>query len=510
MSIVFAAGKIAECATVCAKLLNSYPTSGLLWSTLGLCHLSRKALNEALTCLNRASELAPHMSAPHIGMADVYTKLGQEGTAEGHFQTALALEADNISALNNYANFLSERGRTEEAVPLLQKACGLAPDNAILHYNLANAQRHLGDRAEAKALYERALDLNPDLHEARYNYGQLLCLDQDYEAAGFQFDQLLSIDAKDDRARAQKLHVMAMLNDFAWVDDYEKHRRHLGLQGSAVAPFATLGLEDNPDLLRVRTQAYAQTIFPPQTDAMRAFARPPARPKRLKIGYFSADFHNHATMHLLSGLLRTHDTERFEVHAFSYGPERADRQRELVKAHVAQFHEAQALSDKALINLALAQELDIAIDLKGYTGNTRTAIFGHRLAPVQISYLGYPGTLGTPIMDYLITDSVVSPAGSERYYDEHLIRLPHSYQPNDNKRRIAPRQFTRADCGLPEEGFIFCCFNNSYKITPREFGIWMRLLNAVEGSVLWLLSGGPPQRPTCVAKPRRAASPQIG
>lgn len=490
IAIVLAAGQYAEAAAVCAKLLNSFPTSATLWTTLGLSHQKRGALNEALTCLNRATELAPQSAAPHIGMADVYIKQRRLDVAEAHFQIALRLEPKNVLALNNFANFWVKSGRPDQAVPLLERATVEMPDTALLHYNLANALRPLGRHAEARAQYERALDLKPDLHEARGNLGQLLYLEQDYEAAIFQFDQLLLVNPTDDRVLAYKLHAKAMLNDFSWTNDYEQHRRQLGLRGSAVSPFTTLTFEDNPDLLRVRTQAYANTMFPPQPATTISFLRPDARPQRLKIGYFSSDFHNHATMHLMSGLLRMHDKSRFEIHAFSYGPERQDTQRALAEASVSQFHDLRNLSDHALVERARAQELDIAIDLKGYTGNTRSAIFGQRLAPVQISYLGYPGTLGTPMMDYIITDSVVSPAGSERHFEEHLIRLPHSYQPNNNQRQIAPRQFTRADCGLPEDGFVFCCFNNGYKITPREFDIWMRLLTEVEGSVLWLMSGG--------------------
>ncbi|WP_420004070.1 tetratricopeptide repeat protein [Arenibacterium sp. LLYu02] len=490
IAIVFAAGKFSETAAVCAKLLNSFPTSATLWTTLGMCHQKRGTLNEALTCLNRATELAPQTAAPHIGMADVYIKQRRFDVADVHFEIALRLEPKNVVALNNFANFKVNSGRPDQAVPLLERATVEMPDTALLQYNLANALRSLSRHSEARAQYERALDLKPDLHEARGNLGQLLYLDQDYEAAIFQFDQLLLVNPTDDRAQAYRLHAKAMLNDFSWVAEYEQHRRHLGLRGSAVSPFTTLVMEDNPDLLRVRTQAYASTVFPPQPESTISFLRPEARPQRLKIGYFSSDFHNHATMHLLGGLLRAHDQSRFDIHAFSYGPDRQDTQRALVEANVSRFYDLRNLSDHELVERARAQELDIAIDLKGYTGNNRCAIFGQRLAPVQISYLGYPGTLGTPMMDYIITDSVVSPAGSERHFEEHLIRLPHSYQPNDNQRQIAPRQFTRADCGLPEDGFVFCCFNNGYKITPREFDIWMRLLTAVEGSVLWLMSGG--------------------
>ncbi|OIQ25449.1 MAG: hypothetical protein BM562_17175 [Alphaproteobacteria bacterium MedPE-SWcel] len=491
VKVVFRAGQIDETATACARLLKGYNSSAFLWTTLGLCHAHRRAFNDALTCLNRARELAPTAPDAYAGMAAVYVQQGKTEAGEAHFRTALGLEPSNVVILNNFANFLTGCGRSDQAVSLLKRAREQAPDNAVVVYNLANALRQLGNTSESKRLYAEAISLQPDLQEARFNYGQMLCADQEFEAAAPQFDKLVKANPEDDRARAYKLHIMAKLNDFAWVQEYQAHRRHLGLRGTAIAPFTALAMEDNPDLLRVRTQAYADTsiILPAKKSA--EFIRPASRPERLRIGYFSADFHCHATMFLLGGVLRAHDTNRFDIHAFSYGPQNKDAQRALAKSSVGHFHEVFGLSDQALVDLAKSQNLDIAVDLKGYTGNSRSSIFAQGLAPVQISYLGYPGTMGTPAIDYLITDSVVSPVGSERHFEESLIRMPHSYQPNDPERKIAPRQFTRSDCGLPEDGFIFCCFNNSYKITPREFDIWMGLLAEVEGSVLWLLSSGP-------------------
>lgn len=488
--VVYNAQRYDEAATVCVKLLRSHRNSPFLWTQLGLCHMQRNQFNDALTCLNRARELAPETAAPLTGMADVYACQNRLSDAEDAYRAALALDPTYLPSLNNYGTFLSRTGRSEAALEFLENALSMAPDSAALLYNLANTRRELGQHEIALPLYQRALDVAPMLSDARQNLYQLLSLEKRYVEAIAQCEILLEQNPEDDNTRAQHLHMLAMLNDFSWVKEYRRHRRHLGLRGTPVTPFATLSLEDNPDLLRVRTHGHANSIFA-QAPAAPIFARPEARPERLRIGYFSADFHAHATMHLMGGLLREHDKSRFEIHAFSYGPHRDDAQRALAEANVDHFHELGTATDAELIACAQAQQLDIAVDLKGYTGFNRASIFGAGLAPVQISYLGYPGTMGTPHIDYIVTDSIVSPAGSERHFEEHLLRLPHSYQPNDNRRIIAARQFTRADCDLPEDGFIFCCLNNSYKITPREFDIWMRLLATVEGSVLWLLSGGP-------------------
>jgi predicted O-linked N-acetylglucosamine transferase (SPINDLY family) len=213
----------------------------------------------------------------------------------------------------------------------------------------------------------------------------------------------------------------------------------------------------------------------------------PAADGRIRIGYFSADFHDHATLYLMAGLLREHHRGRFAIHAYSYGRDLCGTMRDHLLAHVDGFHAIGDMADAAVAELSRTQGLDIAVDLKGYTQNGRPQLFAHRLAPVQIAYLGYPGTSGADFIDYMVADPVVVPERERTGFSENLLILPVSYQPNDGMRAIAPRGPTRIECGLPETGFVFCAFHQSYKISPREFAIWMRLLDRVEGSVLWLL-----------------------
>ncbi|MET0375049.1 MAG: hypothetical protein ABW128_12445, partial [Rhizorhabdus sp.] len=215
--------------------------------------------------------------------------------------------------------------------------------------------------------------------------------------------------------------------------------------------------------------------------------RPPHMTGRLRIGYFSADFHDHATMYLMARLFELHDRDRFAVHAYSYGPDQDDAMRRRLRGAVEEFRDIRHLGDRDVAELARRDAIDIAIDLKGYTNGTRSGIFAFRPAPVQISYLGYAGTMGADFIDYIVADPVVIPPRLRDAYSEKIISLPHSYMANDDRRPIADRPVTRADMGLPEHAFVFACFNNSYKISAELFDIWMRLLGKVEGSVLWLL-----------------------
>jgi protein O-GlcNAc transferase len=191
-------------------------------------------------------------------------------------------------------------------------------------------------------------------------------------------------------------------------------------------------------------------------------------------------------MYLMAKLLELHDRSRFEVHAYSYGPEANDEMRRRAQQAVEVFHDVRTLSSREIAELARKDGIDIAIDLMGHTENARSEIFAHRAAPIQINYLGYPGSWGAPFMDYIIADRTLVPEGHEQHYSEKIIYLPHTYMPSDDEREISDRPVTRTQMGLPKQGVVFCCFNNIYKIGAEEFGIWIRLLDSVPGSVLWL------------------------
>jgi protein O-GlcNAc transferase len=251
----------------------------------------------------------------------------------------------------------------------------------------------------------------------------------------------------------------------------------------AISPLIFVWLEDSPEQQFLRATRYAAEKFPSMS------ASPPkasVRPSKIRLGYFSAEFHDHAVMFQLARLFELHDRDRFSIHAFSFGPTRISPMRSRLTDAFDDFHEVAAMDSRAIADLARTEAIDIAIDLMGYTGRARTEIFAFRAAPVQMLYMGYPGTMGAPFFDYLVADPIVIPEEQRRYFAEKIICLPDSYQANDDQRRIAGTIPSRTDLGLPEQGFVFCCFNNPYKITPEEFDVWMRLLARVEESVLWL------------------------
>jgi predicted O-linked N-acetylglucosamine transferase (SPINDLY family) len=339
-----------------------------------------------------------------------------------------------------------------------------------------------GRVAEASQAYLCAKAARPDYADAWAEEGKTLALTGRLDEAIAALGEALTIEPGHAGALAHRLFYQAHICDWSGFDAWQ---RLDAAADTAFSPFTALTFEDDPARQLRRSRAWAGSKFSAAPATMLTPA--PAADGRIRIGYFSADFHDHATLYLMAGLLRAHDRRRFAIHAFSYGPELGGGMRGYVLAHVDSFHEIGEMPDAAAVGLARDLGLDIAVDLKGYTHNGRTQLFAHRLAPVQIAYLGYPGGSGADFIDYLIADPIVVPPHAHSFYSEQFLLLPDSYQPNDDRRPIAAHSGTKAGFGLPETGLVFCCFNQSYKITPREWAIWMRLLDRVPDGVLWLL-----------------------
>ena len=254
-------------------------------------------------------------------------------------------------------------------------------------------------------------------------------------------------------------------------------------------PFPLLSLIESPKLQRQAAQHWIQKKAPVNS-SLGPISRELKRGK-IRLGYFSADFRIHPVALLMAGVFEHHDRSQFEVFGFSYGPKTDDEIRARLEKGFDQFIEVHDQTDQEVAKLARENGIDIAIDLTGLTRFSRQGIFAHRAAPIQVNYLGYPGTSGAGYFDYCIADSTLIPEDEAQYYAEKIVYLPHTYQANDDKRAVSSKVFTREECGLPQDAFVFCCFNNNYKITPVIFDIWMNILRRVENSVLWLFQDSP-------------------
>ena len=380
---------------------------------------------------------------------------------------------------------LYSAGRVAEVISQAEALVETFPSAFVLWNILGAAHKGVGNLTAAETAFRHASELNANFADAYSNLGVTLQDQGKLDDAIAAYERALALKPDYAAAEAQMLHQQQHVCDFSVAPTLPDASARLGITTDAVPTFVALPWIDNPrhQLERSITWANEKYTRPPLT----LLARPSTRPKRLKLGYFSADFHDHATLYLMAGLLREHNNQDFEVFAYSYGRSKLGQWRKQAEQAVDHFFDVTDKSDREIADLARSHSLDFAIDLKGYTTKTRSQIFQYRISPIQINYLGYPGSMGAGFIDYVVADPTIIPDEQREYYSEKVIYLPHSYQPNDNKREISSATTTRADFGLPETAFVFCCFNNNYKISPREFDIWMRLLQQVDGSVLWLL-----------------------
>ena len=444
----------------------------------------------ALASYDKALALEPGYAQAYYNRGTVLQELKRPDEAAASFSKAIALKPDYAEACGAQGLALMELGRLGEAVASFDKAIALHPGFADAYCNRGVVLQELGRLDEAVASFDQAIAIAPGLAEAHCNRGNALQELSQFDAAIASFDKAIFLKPGFADARVRKLSLQATICDWSGLD--AATIQTLGVSGGAVQPFSMLALEDDPARHRARSENFAKARY--NLPKPRPIALPATRPARLRIGYFSADFRSHAVMHQLIRVLELHDRTRFEVYAYSFGPSVADAMRARVMAAVDVFRDIGALGGRDIAELARSDRIDVAIDLMGYTRHARPEIFAHRAAPVQISYLGYPGTLGASFMDYLIADRIIIPEESRRHYCEQIISMPHGHMATDNTKKLAERPIERAQMGLPQNAFVFCCFNSSYKIRPAEFDVWMRLLARARNSVLWLVGANPQMR----------------
>ena len=401
------------------------------------------------------------------------------------YNEALKLKPSYHEAWSNKSVPLNKLRRFLEACESCDKALSLKPDYAEGWSNKGITLNELKRYDEAIAHYDKALSLKPDYAEGWSNKGITLNELKRYDEAIAHYDKALSLKPYIDWASGDLLHARMKICSWPGLSDsMENISQKVLLQENVITPFPLLALNDSTQLHKKSSEICIQNKYPFNPLLGPILKRP--KSQKIRIGYFSADFYNHATGYLMAELFELHDKSQFELVGFSFGPITNDEMHLRLKKSFDQFIEVGDQSDKEIAKLSRNLNIDIAIDLKGFTQDSRTGIFSYRAAPIQINYLGYPGTMGADYIDYIIADETLIPNHLQPHYFEKVVYLPHSYQVNDRQRVISDRQFTRQELGLPNSGFVFCCFNNNYKILPSIFDGWMRILKAIEGSVLWL------------------------
>ena len=444
----------------------------------------------AIQSFDKAIALNPDYADAYDNRGTALRELRQyEAAIQSHDQ-AVALRPDYADSYNNRGIALHNLKQHEAAVQSYDRAIALRPDYAEAYNNRGVALKELKQHAAALQSFDQAIALNSDNADAWYNRGDALFDLKQYEAAIQSYDRAIALKPDIEYLFGIRLHARMRICDWHDIDDQlAQLAERIGRKEKAAFPFPVLALTDSPPLQRKAAEIWVQDECP----ASHALPKIPRRPKpgKLRIGYFSADFGNHPVSFLTAELFETHDRDKFELIAFSLRTNAMDDMRKRVEAAFDQFIDVRNRSDKDVALLARTLEIDIAVDLGGFTKDSRTNIFAMRAAPLQASYIGFLGTMGAEYIDYLIADNTIIPEECQKYYSEKIAYLP-SYQANDSRRRIADKTFIREELGLPQTGFVFCCFNNNYKIMPGTFDSWMRILKQVDGSVLFLYAENEP------------------
>ena len=437
----------------------------------------------ALECYQNAIQRRPDYADAHHNMAAIFHSKGDKLAAKKSFEKAIDVNPNHVDAQNNLGILYLQNKDFEAAFSNASRALEIKPDFAEAHQTIGDIHFEKHDLKLAIDSYNRALEINPKALQTHNNLAAACLAHGDRAGAIASYENLLQLAPDQQDPRSKKLHQMAHLCDWSeWDPDLIAK---LGTGDQEVTPFSLLPLEDAPERHLIRSRTHAELNY---TDVPLPLVAPPkVRPDRLRIGYFSADVHQHPVMLQLAQVLKMHDRGQFEIYLYAFSPHAPDAMRRRIIDAVDVYDDVIAMRDIDIAELARQDQIDIAIDLNGFTENSRSDIFLHRAAPVQISYLGYPGTMGADFIDYIVADKNLIPEASQKFYSEKPIYLPHHYQAQDSDLPIADIVPSRADLGLPERAFVFCALSNSYKITPAEFDIWMRLLTAVENSVLWLL-----------------------
>ncbi|MFM9913156.1 MAG: tetratricopeptide repeat protein [Methylophilaceae bacterium] len=476
-----------------SKAINLHPHEADYYSNLGLAQRAHGALQPAAESYRKALKLSSHDADLHNNLGAILHALEDFQAAIAAYNQALRLSPNDADIRQNLGYALRslgwvalEKNQLNEALSHYQATLSYLPDDAIAHYNLGNVLRGLGRFNEAEASYRAALRSNPNDADTHNNLGNVLRELGRLDEAIACYRQALVINPELHHAKAHLLHQLQYVCEWRELAALTEDLRALiqNVPEAQIPPFVMLAV---PGISRAVQKKCAENWAATQFANIQAQFTHQRTPKpKIKIGYLSADFHEHATAYLMAEVFELHDRQRFETVAYSYGPDDGSAMRGRLSKAFDQFVDVRSLPNEQAATRIHQDGVDILVDLKGYTAHNRAQILAFKPAPIQVNYLGYPGTMGAPCVDYLIGDPIITPQEHADDYSERLVLLPNSYQPNDRKRPLGVKP-SRAECGLPERGFVFCGFNQTFKILPDIFAVWMRLLHETPHSVLWLL-----------------------
>jgi predicted O-linked N-acetylglucosamine transferase (SPINDLY family) len=517
------AGHLQRAKSLVGRALEIQPADVQVVENYATILFQLQEFEEALQVSRRGLQISPNSASCLYAGAIALYKLRRLDESIGQFDKLLAVAPSHIAAINERGSVLAEMKKYDAALASFHKVLSLEPRYVGAHLNIGNVYGLLRRYDEAIAAYGDALTLQPDLADAwlgcgnvyvrrkRYNdalvaFDKAVAIKPDLAAAWLgrgnvyaelrrygdalpAFNKAFTLKPGDPFAEGARLHAKMRLCDWSKLEAERVHLEASIRTGVPTSPFAVLAVSASAQIQQECANVFCSAEYPGAGAPLWRGDR--YNHQRIRLAYLSADFGEHPVSFLMAGVFEWHSRERFEAVALSYRPPDHSDLSTRLRDSFDQFIDVQERSDAEVSNLVRDLEIDIAVDLMGHTSNSRTAILAHRPAPVQINYLGYPGTMGADYIDYIIGDPWVISEEQRQFYTEKVIWLPNTFQANDSERKISEVCPSRAAAGLPENAFVFCVFNNSYKITPAVFDVWMRLLQRTPGSVLWLLADNP-------------------
>ncbi|MCP3372573.1 tetratricopeptide repeat protein [Bradyrhizobium cajani] len=480
-------GNLSDAERAYAAILKGSRTHPVALHMLGLLHAQRGNFADAEPLLKKAARVDPGNPNVLFNYANVLRALGKTDDALAWFAKVIALSPNFADAHLNRGAILIARQELHGAIAEFDRAIAIAPSGAAFA-NRGSAFQQLGQLDEAHDSYRRAIELAPS--DPQYHFalsGVLSQMGRDDEAIA-ALERTVALDKAFPFALSK---LVASKRHRADWRNFEREQAALDEaveSGVPVDPLSFLYASSSPSHQLNCAKIFVANVVPERGAPV---PRTPPPDSRLRVAYLSADFRNHAMAQLMAGVFEEHDRKRFAVSAISSGPDDRSTMRNRLKAAFERFEDVSHLADEDVVRLVRRLDIEVLVDLGGLTPGARTNILVRRAAPIQVSYLGFPGTMGASYIDYVLADRIVIPEREQKYYAEKVIYLPDSYLPTDARRPLLPNVPARSAVGLPDDAFVYCAFNRTIKITPLLFDVWMRLLTRTPGSVLWLLDGDP-------------------
>jgi len=493
-------GAIAQAEQIYAQILQKHPDHADAWHLSGMLAFEQGRQSEGIEKIMKAIRYSPNTSLYYLNLGVMFEKSGKMEEALSCFQKAAELDPDSPEAFYNMAFILNELGRITEAVSCCEQSLRLMQHHAKAWNLLGNIYYNQGRIHEAVNCYQKAIEIQPDYVEVYDNLGNIFKNPNSPNESIAWFQKALSIKPDYEKAYAELCHQFQYICAWQKLEEMNPRLDHLTRlaleKGSKLSekPLLNISRHADPALNYAVAKSWSRAVSNRMSKQRVSFSfENRTWKKKIAIGYLSGDFHNHPVAHLISGIFRLHDRNIFEVICYSYGADDGSSYRKRVKEDCDQFVDICNLSDTEAAKRIYEDKIAILIDLAGHTGRiNRLGICALRPAPIQIAYLGFPGTSGADFFDYILTDRIVSPESHAPYYSEKFLYLPNCYQVNDHQQVIAEKYQTRADMKLPEGCFVFCSFNQPIKIEPVMFDVWMTILKKIPNSVLWLLKRNEP------------------